>query len=179
MMFFTIVALMCLLSFIISILMSAKIISDRRVLAFRLRNVVDGFMFFTRFILPFTPQPRLEVSNIMVVPIGLTILALGFLLEALALKQLREILFHKPAKRRLITNGVYGIVRHPLYLGESLWPIGLSLCFKALWALLLTPLWFIFYIITTYFEEKDLIKEFGEEYLEYRKKVKRFIPYIF
>lgn len=75
---------------------------------------------------------------------------------------------------RLITTGIYGVVRHPLYLAGILivtfHPVitRTSVCIA-----LLADLYFI---VGAILEEKRLIKRFGRQYLEYRQRVPRFIP---
>lgn len=74
-----------------------------------------------------------------------------------------------------VANGVYGVVRHPLY-------------FFSLMVLWFTPImtlnWFLFNILTTiYFwmgarhEERRLEATFGEQYRRYQQQVPAFIPY--
>jgi protein-S-isoprenylcysteine O-methyltransferase Ste14 len=46
-------------------------------------------------------------------------------------------------------------------------------------SLVLTPIWLLFYIITTFYEERRLEEEFGNEYREYKKRVRRIIPLIY
>ena len=78
----------------------------------------------------------------------------------------------------LIIKGPYRIVRHPLYSVFSLIIPGIV-------AFSFNDLWFIFawilVIVITHFivriEEKYLIKKFGDEYIEYKKKVPTLIPY--
>jgi len=86
------------------------------------------------------------------------------------------------AKRRgwvLQTSGVYGLVRHPMYLGDVLWAFGLSLAFNALYALTLTPLWLFLRYSIALLEEEKLLEKYGQDYAEYMRRVrKRIIPYV-
>ncbi len=79
----------------------------------------------------------------------------------------------------LVTSGIYKYVRHPLYS---------SLLFLTWGTYLKNPDWIllfaaIFASLFLYFtaraDEKECIRFFGEEYREYMKKTKRFIPFIF
>ena len=75
---------------------------------------------------------------------------------------------------KLETTGIYGIVRHPLT----------SLLIVALWShesltagrLLFNGLFTAYALAGTVLEERSMIKEMGEDYREYRKKVPAFIP---
>jgi len=76
---------------------------------------------------------------------------------------------------RLVTWGPYKRVRHPSYLGYFLMFLGLFI----IWPSIITviPLAAIpGYVLVTYQEEKLLEKRFGDEYEEYRKKTRRFMP---
>jgi methanethiol S-methyltransferase len=77
-------------------------------------------------------------------------------------------------KGKLQTTGLYGIVRHPIT----------SLFIVALWShesltagrLLFNFLFTAYALVGIVFEERNLVQEMGEDYLEYRKKVPAFIP---
>jgi protein-S-isoprenylcysteine O-methyltransferase Ste14 len=77
----------------------------------------------------------------------------------------------------LMTTGFYGIVRHPLYITGLL----ILWCFPILTTgtLAFNAAITIYILIGSELEERRLIAEFGEEYLRYRKKVARLIPFIF
>ena len=76
-------------------------------------------------------------------------------------------------------TGIYGIVRHPICLGNILMPLGLALAFRAVYALLYAPVMIIFFTLTTFIEENSLAEEYGEEYLVYKRKVKwKLIPWV-
>lgn len=73
------------------------------------------------------------------------------------------------------TDGLYGIVRHPIT----------SLLIVCLWSqatltagrLLLNFLFTIYAILGTVFEERDLVRKYGAEYLEYKNQVPAFVPF--
>jgi protein-S-isoprenylcysteine O-methyltransferase Ste14 len=81
-------------------------------------------------------------------------------------------------KHQLITNGVYGFVRHPMYLGGMLLFIGTPMLLGSVYGLILGLIMTILLAFRTLGEEKMLVKEF-ENYLDYRQRVKyRFVPFI-
>ncbi len=83
-----------------------------------------------------------------------------------------------PENHKLVTWGPYHYVRHPSYLAYFLMFFGLFFMLLNLLALL--PLIAIpGYIKITEYEEKLLIKRFGEKYIEYQRKTGKFIPKIF
>ena len=74
----------------------------------------------------------------------------------------------------LTTSGVLNLVRHPWYLAALLliWARPLDL------SAILVNIIFSFYLIAgIYLEEKKLVREFGEKYHAYRKRVSMLIPY--
>jgi len=77
---------------------------------------------------------------------------------------------------RVISTGVYSIVRHPQYLGGLLAHLGLSFLLSSLYSLFVTPLVIAVIYIISWKEENELAKEFGQEYVDYRNNVPMLIP---
>jgi protein-S-isoprenylcysteine O-methyltransferase Ste14 len=78
----------------------------------------------------------------------------------------------------LVKSGIYGYIRHPLYL--SLFLLGTGVVFKDSGPVQIT-LGFINFIavwITARIEEKEMIVKFGDDYREYMKESRMFIPFI-
>lgn len=129
------------------------------------------------FGLPLVPQPRFEPNYIIFI-IGIILALLSALIWVLAFKQI-GIIPSIRQKSKVISSGIYSIVRHPIYLGNILMPLGLALTFRAIYALLYVPVIIIFFALPIFIEEKSLTEEYGEEYLAYTKKVRwRLIPWL-
>jgi protein-S-isoprenylcysteine O-methyltransferase Ste14 len=79
---------------------------------------------------------------------------------------------------RLVTTGIYGYIRHPLYGSLLYGTWGVFFKRPDIISLSLTIMAVILLIITARIEETENIRYFGEAYLEYRKKTKMFVPYI-
>jgi len=79
----------------------------------------------------------------------------------------------------LITSSAYKYIRHPLY--SSLFWLTWGVFFKSpsFYGLVLALAASIFLIITAKFEEIENIEFFGKEYLDYMKRTKRFVPFIY
>jgi protein-S-isoprenylcysteine O-methyltransferase Ste14 len=78
---------------------------------------------------------------------------------------------------KLRTSGIYGIVRHPIYLSEVLWPIGIAIMFRSVYGLALISIWWSAFLIHALSEEADLERTLGAKYREYREKVRgRIFP---
>ena len=76
--------------------------------------------------------------------------------------------------KELVTTGVYGIVRHPMYLaGIIIFTFNPNITAKSLLITVLADLYFLFGVLI---EERRFLKIFGEEYRTYMKHVPRLIP---
>jgi protein-S-isoprenylcysteine O-methyltransferase Ste14 len=76
----------------------------------------------------------------------------------------------------VINEGPFLYSRNPMYLGMFLTLIGLSICFGNILSLMI-PL--LFYIIMQVmfipYEEKKMEKELGTDYLNYKKRVRKWV----
>jgi protein-S-isoprenylcysteine O-methyltransferase Ste14 len=82
-------------------------------------------------------------------------------------------------KQKVVSTGVYGFVRHPMYLGGILWILGTPMLLGSLYGLLVGFLLTLMIIGRIFGEEKMLVREL-EGYNEYMKKIKwRLLPFIF
>ncbi len=80
---------------------------------------------------------------------------------------------------KVIRNGPYRFVRHPVYASEILSFIGLGLALQSWVALLIILVAAsVYYANRIRFEERFLASELGDEYFQYMKGVKRIIPHI-
>ena len=80
------------------------------------------------------------------------------------------------AKGKLATGEVYALVRHPQYLGFMLLTLGMFVHWTTLPTLLMWPIMAVLYYRLARGEEKEMQQKFGDEYLEYRRKVPMLIP---
>jgi protein-S-isoprenylcysteine O-methyltransferase Ste14 len=76
----------------------------------------------------------------------------------------------------LVTSGLYGFVRHPIYLGAFIFLTALALVASNFLILLPTLLLLGLLYISIDEEETMLLDRFGDKYREYMKRTPRFIP---
>jgi len=76
----------------------------------------------------------------------------------------------------LVTNGIYGLIRHPSYLGLLVNSLGWGLAFRSGIGLLLTVLMIPPLVARIRAEERLLRTQFGDEYEVYRSRTWRLIP---
>lgn len=76
----------------------------------------------------------------------------------------------------LVFDGPYRFSRNPMYLGISLILLGIAFCVGPA-PFYLVPLAFFITINATFvpYEEKKLESAFGQEYLDYKKRVRRWL----
>lgn len=80
--------------------------------------------------------------------------------------------------QKVITTGLYGFVRHPMYLGGMFLFLGTPLALGSWWTLLLTPIFLAILVARIQSEEKILARDLSG-YTEYQKKVTtRLIPFV-
>lgn len=106
------------------------------------------------------------------------LILLGTSLAAYVLTQLGRSFSVMAEARRLVTTGVYRIVRHPLYIAEEIAAIGFVLQFLSYWTLLLLAAHIGFQLRRMRNEEAVLIGTFPE-YDAYKAKIARLIPGIY
>ncbi len=80
---------------------------------------------------------------------------------------------------RLITWGPYSVIRHPMYLAQVVALVPLVFDKPTPVRLSVLLLLCVVLLIKIQVEEKGLIRQFGDDYLEYRKKTARVLPFIY
>ena len=76
----------------------------------------------------------------------------------------------------LVTDGIYGYVRHPQYIGFFLVIIGFLIQWPTLLTLIMAPILLVMYARLARREEKQMIALFGEDYKRYMARVGAFVP---
>ena len=76
----------------------------------------------------------------------------------------------------VIRTGVFGVVRHPIYLGAILFYLSLLVAFFSTIAAVVWVAIILFYIYLCKYEEKLLIEKFGSEYEQYKKTTPMLLP---
>ena len=80
---------------------------------------------------------------------------------------------------RLVTSGVYGVIRHPSYLGLMISSLGWGLAFRSVIGVLLAALLVPPLLVRINVEERLLHSQFGAEYEAYRARTSRLIPELY
>ena len=80
---------------------------------------------------------------------------------------------------RLVTDGIYGVIRHPSYLGLIVASLGWGLAFRSWIGVILTLLTVPVVVARIRAEVKFLQAHFGAEYERYRARTSRLIPRLY
>lgn len=125
------------------------------------------FLFANKF-----HNPIMQVAGIVILLAATVIEFLTY--KALGMSRIFGSSEFRQNQDKIITHGIYKYARHPRYIEHPLWALGLGLTFGYT-----NLIWFFLYLLmgfnfVAYFEEKELIKRYGEQYLEYRKKTPAF-----
>jgi len=156
-------------------------------------GLISGWGFFIFWIgIWISPQPRFTVPILQSLSVSLSVINFSipffhlamctlflipgawFAVNGVKETTLKVAETHRTEK--IVTEGVYSIVRHPQYLGGLLAHVGISFLLSAWYSLLSTPLMFVLIFVISWKEEKELTREFSKEYEDYKEKVPMLIP---
>ena len=113
------------------------------------------------------------------VPLGVLIVLGAVAIGVLAVREMRAAntpLHVRKAPTRIVTSGIFQKSRNPVYLGMVLLCAGIAFLADSLWLLALVPLLAAVLqkgVIER--EEAYLERNFGEDYLRYKAKVRRWL----
>ncbi|MHA2364944.1 MAG: methyltransferase family protein [Candidatus Hodarchaeales archaeon] len=125
---------------------------------------------------PFWDNLIVSVFGILILLIGGFILIIG----RYQLKQFGTGILNIEENHQLITTGIFNYIRHPIYAGGLLGIFGFYFAYRSLLVLLVVSIiYFAIFRHRLLFEEKLLIEEFKEQYIEYMKQTKRLIPFLY
>lgn len=138
---------------------------------------------FIEFFIEWLLFPSIKQLGLISV-VGLCIVVTGEILRKMAMLTAMTNFNHyvqhvKQDGHQLVTNGIYGLFRHPSYVGWFYWSIGTQV-------MLCNPFCCVAYALVSWKffngriieEEIALIHFFGEDYVEYKKNVGTGLPFI-
>jgi len=133
-------------------------------------------LFFPKEIFPAFKINNLEYDLFQYTGLGLMIIALIWVITAqLQMKNSWRIGIDNTMKTDLITRGLFRFSRNPIFLGMTISLLGFFLVFPTVIAFSFLLMGSILMQIQIRLEEEYLIKEHGEIYLTYKKKVNRML----
>lgn len=160
--------------------------------AFTMKQILGYFLGFAIFIagIPALMWWVSGTPSLADIPVGRLYLAILIALAGLALS-IWSIVYMKhvgkgnpfdamghevaPRTKHLMTDGPYKISRNPMLSGTYLYYIGILIALWSWWALLIFAVIATVMMLQVRSEEKRLEADFGQEYLDYKKRTGRFI----
>jgi len=121
--------------------------------------------------------PPVELSNQLYL-ISTLLTVVGTLFALYSALNLGQSISMMSEARRLVVSGPYAVVRHPLYLGEGIALVGLTLQFLSLSAVLIFVLQCACQVVRMNNEEQVLLRAFPQ-YTNYMARTARLIPYLY
>ena len=129
--------------------------------------ILDSFVFeFSTFLAD-------DIPVYVTIPLGAIVLIIS---GVFAFTGLRKVFKEERVEPGVITSGVFTYCRHPVYFGSILLFVGLSILTWSLLAFGLCIIIIMFYEYVATYEEKLLVKQFGQEYIQYQQQVPKWIP---
>lgn len=119
-----------------------------------------------------------SLDNEIIKYIGLVVLAVSLVWTIIAqghMKNSWRIGIDTETKTELVTNGLFGLSRNPIFFGMILSLVGLFLVTPNAPTLLFLILGYVLIQIQIRLEEEFLTNEHGQNYIDYKRKVKRLI----
>jgi protein-S-isoprenylcysteine O-methyltransferase Ste14 len=151
-----------------------------------MRNVIRQIISFilpitVLILIPLTIEHDLSIKHLWALLIGLILMFIGLFVMLMTVSTFIRIgkgtLAPWSPTRKLIISGIYGYVRNPMIMGVLTVLAGESIAVLSFNIFIWTVIFFIinniFFVV---YEEPELEKRFGNEYLEYKRNVPRWIP---
>ncbi len=121
--------------------------------------------------------PPIEISN-QLYYLSTLLAVVGTIFALYSALNLGRSISMMPEARQMVVRGPYAVVRHPLYLGEGIVLVGLTLQFFSLSAVLILMLQYACQVIRMNYEEQVLLRTFPQ-YRNYMAQTARLIPHLY
>ena len=120
--------------------------------------------------------PYFPVSNI----IGGILLVSGLLFHLHSEKKHRQAHEKSADIVKIVQDGMFARIRHPLYISMIAMNLGIALAFGVVITMIIALVGVLHWVVSALKEEELLLQKFGDEYKQYMNRVRwRFIPGIF
>ena len=135
--------------------------------------------YFLSFAIGATKLGRIHYWNTFFV-IGMSLFAIGLIIRIYSIMTLRQFFTYSVAKvesHEIIETGLYKFIRHPGYLGQIIIFLGISISISNWFSILamMLPIT-LAYLFRIKVEEKFMLEQMGENYLNYQNRTKKLIP---
>lgn len=138
---------------------------------------VGFFFFFAALFVDSILQPGdlFILPGVIEIPLRVLTLALvvGFVF---AFNQMRELTAESEARKRpeLVRSGIYGYLRHPVYLGAIMWVVMAFVFSPTVVRAVMLPVSTACFLLAARMEDKMNLEKFGKDFNRYREEVPGF-----
>jgi protein-S-isoprenylcysteine O-methyltransferase Ste14 len=150
-------------------------------------NAVSNIMVYVGWMVVLTVSAVFGKDGIAFLPDWMYLVGIVFMFGGIVLRQWAISVLGRYFSRvigvqkeqKVVDSGPYSLIRHPSYTGALIFYVGMGLSMQSWAAALVAVIVFgIVYGYRIFAEEKVLINELGNNYVEYKKRTKRIIPFI-
>ena len=132
-------------------------------------------------IIPLAIENQMKISFNLLLILGIPLVITGLILMISTISMFIRIgkgtLAPWSPTSKLVCSGIYAYTRNPMITGVLMVLLGETIIFSSIAILVWSILFFIINnIYFSLYEERGLVKRFGQEYIEYKKNVPRWIP---
>lgn len=138
--------------------------------------------YWLSFIIAYTKIGRIYHWNTLF-EMGSILIIIGLIVRVTSILTLKKQFTYTVTKienHELIETGIYKNLRHPGYLGQMIIFLGISTCLSNWISILLMIIPVLLgYLHRINIEEKFMVEQMGQTYIDYQKRTKRLIPTIY
>jgi protein-S-isoprenylcysteine O-methyltransferase Ste14 len=155
-------------------------VSDKNSLWLLYGLITAGY--FLSFTIGITKIGRIQPWNTYFA-VGMGLFAAGLMIRLLSIAALKRYFTYSVAtvqEHKIVDTGMYKHIRHPGYLGQLIIFLGISMSISNWLSILamMIPV-AIGYGYRIAVEEKFMAQQFGGEYLDYQRRTKKLIPFVY
>jgi len=138
--------------------------------------IVLAFSFFESLYIFLVPIPWLNLTWLMGMSLALLAAALAWVLIAqIQMGDSWRIGIDEKTSSPLVQHGLFGVSRNPIFLGMMMMLVGLLFTIPTAGTLVVTVLGIVLIHIQVRLEESFLLEKYGDTYLSYQKRVRRWL----
>jgi protein-S-isoprenylcysteine O-methyltransferase Ste14 len=133
------------------------------------------YQFSIQSSLLYTPILATQIIGVLMMGAGAALMLLmiwKYFMQLSGVKWLSQ----QEVKSKLEVTGLHRYVRHPLYLGTFVFIWGWFILNPSVSFLICAVIITVYTLVALKFEERKLIEQFGNDYIQYRKEVPSLIP---
>ncbi|NET09976.1 MAG: isoprenylcysteine carboxylmethyltransferase family protein [Symploca sp. SIO2B6] len=141
-----------------------------------------GFHWLALYTFSLQTQPLNSILEQGLTVMAISLVGAAILVSQIAIKTLGKFFDRLTIKvdHQLVTDGIYSMVRHPIYTSYILLFSGFCTILQSLWgAVLLLAICAVWFGNRITLEEQMLEERFGEDYQSYCQRTKRLFPYVY